>query len=236
MPVTLHEAALRAGVSRSAVSRAFTPGASASAKTRARVERAASELGYSPSVLASALTTGRTRLIGLVSNNFHDPIFLEVFDLFTRGLQDRGLRPLLVNLTGGMNLDASVEMLRRYSMDGVILASSTLPPEFARSFRDAGLPIVHTFGRWSDRPEVSLVGVDNRACGRLAAEMLIGRGYRRIAFLGGPESATSTQDRLAGFMDVAAGCGGLRRDHRRQHRSGGCGRERSRACASGAAL
>ena len=33
-----------------------------------------------------SLTTGRTKLIGLVSNNFHNPIFLEVFDLFTRGL------------------------------------------------------------------------------------------------------------------------------------------------------
>jgi hypothetical protein len=32
-------------------------------------------------------------------NNFHNPLFLEVFDLFTRGLQERGLRPLLVNLS-----------------------------------------------------------------------------------------------------------------------------------------
>ena len=86
--VTLREVASRAGVSRSAVSRTFTPGASVSLKTRAKVERAALELGYSPNALASSLTTGRTKLIGLVSNNFHNPIFLEVFDLFTRALQD----------------------------------------------------------------------------------------------------------------------------------------------------
>jgi DNA-binding LacI/PurR family transcriptional regulator len=57
------------------------------------------ELGYSPTRWPPALTTGRTKLIGLISNNFHNPMFLEVFDLFTRGLQDRGLRPLLVNLS-----------------------------------------------------------------------------------------------------------------------------------------
>ena len=126
MAVTLREVALRAGVSRSAVSRAYTPGASVSAKTRAAIAKAASDLGYSPSALASGLSTGRTKLIGLVSNNFHNPAFLEVFDQFTRGLQDRGLRPLLVNLSGGMDMAAAVQMLRRYSVDGVILASSTL--------------------------------------------------------------------------------------------------------------
>jgi DNA-binding LacI/PurR family transcriptional regulator len=201
-PVTLRDVALRAGVSTSAVSRAFTPGASVSAEKRAAIELAASELGYSPSVLASALTTGRTQMIGLVSNNFHNPVFLEVFDQFTRGLQDRGLRPLLVNLSGDMALDDAVRMLRRYSVDGVILASSTLPPDYARRFLDVGLPVVHCFGRWSPRPEVNIVGIDNRAAGRLAAGTLLSRGYRKIAFLGGPDSASSTQDRLAGFLDV----------------------------------
>jgi DNA-binding LacI/PurR family transcriptional regulator len=190
-------------VSTSAVSRAFTPGASVSAKKRAAIEAAASELGYSPSALASALTTGRTKMIGLVSNNFHNPVFLEVFDQFTRGLQDRGLRPLLVNLSGDMALDDAVRMLRRYSVDGVILASSTLPPDYASKFLEVGLPVVHSFGRWSPRPAVNVVGIDNIAAGRLAAKALQDRGYRRIAFLGGPGSATSTQDRLAGFLEAA---------------------------------
>ena len=99
MAITLKEVAERAGVSRSAVSRTYTPGASVSMKTRKKVERAARELGYHPNALASSLTTGRTKLIGLVSDNFHNPVFLQVFDLFTRALQDKGLRPLLVNLT-----------------------------------------------------------------------------------------------------------------------------------------
>ena len=207
MSVTLREVALRAGVSRSAVSRAYTPGASVSAATRAKVEQAAAELGYRPSVLASALSTGRTKLIGLVSSNFHNPIFLEVFDRFTKGLQARALRPLLVNLSGEMTLDSAVGLLRQYSGDGVILASSTLPPDFPLAFQAAGLPVVHCFARWSAAPEVDLVGVDNRACGRLAAQTLLARGYRRIGFLGGPRAATSTEDRLGGFAEGLAGTG-----------------------------
>lgn len=210
MVVTLREVALRAGVSRSAVSRTFTPGASVSPKTRAKVEQAANELGYRPSVLASALSTGRTKLIGLVSTNFRNPIFLEVFDHFTKALQGRALRPLLVNLSGEMTLESAVAMLRQYSVDGVILASSTLPPSFPLAFKAAGLPVVHCFGRWSAEPEVNLVGIDNRACGRMAAETLLSRGYRRIGFLGGPATATSTEDRLTGFQEGLVGQGKVR--------------------------
>ena len=200
MAVTLKEVAVNAGVSRSAVSRTFTDGASVSDKMRRRVEKAARDLGYSPNALASSLTTGRTKLIGLVSNNFHNPIFLEVFDLFTRGLQDRGLRPLLVNLTDETDPENSVRMLRQYSVDGVVVASSTLLPGFPKAFRDAGVPVVHSFGRYSSAPQVHVVGIDNVECGRMAARTLIARGYQRVAFLGGPENATSTQDRYFGFM------------------------------------
>ena len=205
MRVTLKEVAERAGVSRSAVSRTFTEGASVSAKTREKVQKAAQELGYSPNALASSLTTGRTKLIGLVSNNFHNPIFLEFFDLCTQGLQERGLRPLLVNLTNETDPENSVQLLRQYSVDGVIVASSTLSPSFALAFREAGIPVVHSFGRFASSPVVDVVGIDNVECGRMAAQTLLARGYDRIAFLGGPETATSTQDRYSGFHEVLEG-------------------------------
>ncbi|WP_425093393.1 LacI family DNA-binding transcriptional regulator [Tropicimonas sp. S265A] len=203
MPVTLKDVAELAGVSRSAVSRTFTEGASVSDKTRRKVEKAASALGYQPNALASSLTTGRTKLIGLVANNFHNPLFLQVFDLFTRGLQERGLRPLLVNLTEDIDPANSVRLLKQYSVDGVIVASSTLSPEFALAFRNARMPVVHSFGRYAHTPRVHVVGIDNAECGRMAARTLIARGYRRIAFLGGPETASSTQDRITGFLDAA---------------------------------
>jgi DNA-binding LacI/PurR family transcriptional regulator len=202
MAVTLKDVAELAGVSRSAVSRTYTEGASVSAKTRKKVQEAADTLGYSPNALASSLTTGRTKMIGLVSNNFHNPIFLEVFDLFTKGLQGRGLRPLLVNLTDETDPEKSVRMLQQYSVDGVIVASSTLPESFAEAFRIAGVPVVHSFGRQVANPTVNVLGIDNKQAGRLAAQTLIARGYTRVGFLGGPRAATSTQDRMTGFLDA----------------------------------
>jgi len=209
MVATLKDVAARAGVSRSAVSRTFTDGASVSAAMRARVEKAAGELGYAPNVLARSLTTRRSRMIGLVSNNFHNPIFLQVFDLFTRGLQNRDLRPLLVNLSDETDPAQSLAMLRAYSVDGVVVASSTLPPQFSAEFKTAGIPVVNTFGRHSTTPSVHVVGVDNVAVGRTAATTLVARGYTRLGFLGGPETATSTVDRLAGFRAGVAAAPGV---------------------------
>ena len=203
MAVTLKEVAERAGVSRSAVSRTFTEGASVSDKTRRKVEKAARDLGYRPSMIARSLATNRTELIGLIANNFQNPVFLEVFDLYTRALQERGLRPLLVNLTDQSDHQASIDMLRQYRVDGVIVATSTLPPDFATAFREAGVPVVHAFGRFSSAPDVHVVGIDNIHCGAMAADVLKKHGYRSAAFLGGPEGATSTQDRMEGFREQA---------------------------------
>lgn len=197
--LTAREVADRAGVSVSAVSRTFTAGASVAPATRERVLVAARELGYRPNLMAQSLMTGRTNLVGLASNNFDNPAFMEIFDLFTRGLQGRGFRPLLANLSASTETTPALDMLLQYKVDGVIVASSTLPDPFIEGCRAAGIPLVHAFGRVRGSGMVSVAGVDNIAGGQLAADTLVGRGYRRIAFLGGPASATSTVDRLDGL-------------------------------------
>jgi DNA-binding LacI/PurR family transcriptional regulator len=199
MPITLADVAELAGVSRSAVSRTFTPGASVSAGTRRKVEAAAEKLGYRPNMIARSLSTKRTHLVGLICNNFHNPYLMEVFEYFTEQLQAHHLRPLLVNLSGDTNPQDSINLLHQYRVDAVIVASSTLPPDFTLSFKEAGIPCIHVFGRSADEPEVNIVGINNRMGGRLAANSLIERGYERLAFLGGPADATSTKDRETGF-------------------------------------
>ncbi len=200
MTVTLKDVAIRAGVSKSAVSRTFTHGGSVSAKTRKKVLKAAKALGYQPSQIARSLATNRTKLIGLIANNFQNPVFLEVFDLYTRTLQERGFRPLLVNMSNERDPKKSLHMLRQYRVDGVIIATSTLPPAFADEYSIAGVPVVHAFGRPDHEHGTHVVGIDNRRCGEMAAKTLLARGYKDIAVIAGPRSATSTQDRLAGFL------------------------------------
>ncbi len=197
--VTAQQVADRAGVSISAVSRAFTEGASVAPATRNKVLKAAQALGYQPNIMARSLMTGRTKLVGLVSNNFDNPAFMEIFDLFTRRLQDHGLRPLLANLSGNSDPDKAIAMLRQYKVDCVIVASSTVSADFVKGCQAAHIPLVHAFGKTDAYTSMHVVGANNVHGGKLAAHLLLDHGYRNIAFLGGPRSATSTIDRLRGF-------------------------------------
>jgi DNA-binding LacI/PurR family transcriptional regulator len=92
-------------------------------------------------------------------------------------------------------------MLLKYNVDGAIVASSTLPPQFLEECADAGMPVVQAFGRPGGMAGGNIVGADNVQGGRLAGVMLRERGYRNIAFLGGPRGATSTEDRLQGLKE-----------------------------------
>jgi DNA-binding LacI/PurR family transcriptional regulator len=58
---------------------------------------------------------------------------------------------------------------------------------------------VHAFGKASAASAVHVLGADNVQGGHSAAQVLLGYGYSRMAFLGGPQSASSTLDRLKGF-------------------------------------
>jgi DNA-binding LacI/PurR family transcriptional regulator len=209
MPVTLRDVARLAGVSASAVSRTYTPGASVAPETRARVIAAADTLGYLPNRLASGLMTGRTGLVGLIADDFGNPFFLAVLDHFTRALQGRGLRPLLINLSGEDRTEGPVRMLREYSVDAAILISSTLPAGFAAAFRAAGIPLVQAFARPRDEPDLSVAAMDDVAAGRLAAQTLRAAGYQRAAFLGGPPEVMPSRDRLAGFLAGWTGPGAV---------------------------
>jgi DNA-binding LacI/PurR family transcriptional regulator len=140
--------------------------------------------------------TGRTNLIGLVSNNFDNPASWRSSISSPGRLSSR---PCGRRKSVGRNQDRRAGHVAQYNVDGVIIASSTLPTEFVEACAAARLPVVHAFGRPANPATTSDVGADNIQGGVLAGEILLERGYRRIAFLGGPQTASSTADRLHGL-------------------------------------
>jgi DNA-binding LacI/PurR family transcriptional regulator len=107
----------------------------------------------------------------------------------------------LANLSGNSDPQQAVAMLRQYNVDGVIVASSTVSKAFIEGCLAADIPMVHAFGKPKRNLAAHVVGADNVQGGKLAARVLLEHGYRTIAFLGGPRSASSTADRLNGFRD-----------------------------------
>ncbi|NDH21751.1 MAG: LacI family transcriptional regulator, partial [Rhodobacteraceae bacterium] len=155
--VTSLEVARLAGVSQSAVSRVYTPGASASKMTIEKVRKAAAELGYRPNVLARAMVSGRSKIIGLVVAYFENQFYPDVLEKFSKALQAEGYHVLILmaSQTAG-NIDKVVDEILDFQVDGIIAASVALSSELSERCRKAGVPMV-LFNRSQDDPLMSAV-------------------------------------------------------------------------------
>ena len=200
--VTSLQVAQKAGVSQSAVSRVFTPGASASAKTIEKVQKASAELGYRPNSLARAMVSGKSRIIGLVVAYLNNQFYPEALEKLSKKLQERGYHVLVFMASNSSdNIDTVIEEILDYQVDGIIAASVALSPELSNKCREAGVPLV-LFNRAHESPNMSAVTSDNYAGGEKVAKYLISAGYEKIAYLAGWEGASTQRDREAGFMDT----------------------------------
>lgn len=204
--VTAMDVARAAGVSLSAVSRVFTPGASVSAKMRVRVMEAADKLGYQPNVLARSLMTQRTNLVGVILANFKNPVYLTVLDHFTRTLQARGLRTLLLNVSEGQDLEEMARLVLQYSVDGLVVSAGSISPHITEQCRKRGIPLV-AFARRPRRANLHVVCADNVAGGHVAGGRLLQSRHRKFGFMAGPATASTTVERGKGFHAEIAEAG-----------------------------
>jgi LacI family transcriptional regulator len=205
--ITSQHVAERAGVSQSAVSRAFTPGASVSQKTAARIRKAAEELGYRPNNLARSLITGRSRIIGLVVAYLENYFYPEALEKLSTALQARGYHILVfMAAQNAANIDEVLEEILDYQVDGIIMASASLSSDLASRCHTAGVPVVF-FNRRQDLDGISSVTCDNRAGGRRVAEFLLAGGHRRIGYIAGWAGASTQRGREAGFAESLAAAG-----------------------------
>jgi DNA-binding LacI/PurR family transcriptional regulator len=199
--VTSSEVAKLAGVSQSAVSRVFTPGASSSKKTNELVRKAAAELGYRPNVLARSLITGKSRIIGLVVAYLDNYFYPEALELLSSALQKKGYHVLvfMAAKTAG-NIDDIVDEILDYQVDGIIAASVAMSSDLASRCGSAGVPVV-LFNRTQDDKRLSAVTSDNILGGKKVAEFLIAAGHKKIGYISGWEGASTQRDREKGFEE-----------------------------------
>ena len=205
--ITSLDVAKRAGVSQSAVSRVFTPGASASPATAEKVRKAAAELGYRPNVLARAMVSGRSRIIGLVVAYLDNYFYPDALEKLSNALQAKGYHVLIFMASQTSDgIDEVVEEILDYQVDGIIAASVALSSQLSDRCREAGVPVV-LFNRTDGADDVSSVSSDNFAGGRKAGDFLIAGGHRKIAYVAGWEGASTQVDREAGLLAALAEAG-----------------------------
>lgn len=198
--VTSRDVALLAGVSQSAVSRAFTPKSSLSDEKRDKILEAAHTLNYVPNSIASSLTTNRTNTVALIVGGTDNPFYIHVLKTFISKLQAEGLQALTFTVEAGSTTDDAIMQVLRYRVDGIILTAAELSSRMVHMCEDRGIPVI-LFNRYIPGMDASVVRCDNVGGGRLMAEAFLNAGAKSFALLKGDPMGTTSQDRIKGFCE-----------------------------------
>jgi LacI family transcriptional regulator len=206
--VTIQAVAKRAGVSAMTVSNVYNGRGKTSTDTRDRVLRIIREMGYVPSQAARRLVGVAAARIGLIYYEYESPLRRGGFGHFhrhgrkrpaTAGPCDAGCRRGTSAGGGAILIRSGADALLLVPPFAEVLAASGARQEL-------GVPLV-ALATAAPLPDVATVRIDNRAAMRAMTRHLIDRGYRRIAFVAGPDLHSDSVARVNGYLDALASAG-----------------------------
>ncbi len=195
---TSYDVARAAGVSQSAVSRCFKPGASVSQKMRNRVQSVATTLGYQPNAIARSLITRRSNMVAVVINNDTNLYYPELLVELSRDFNERGVHMLLFTLEHESDVTNMLDQVWQYQVDGVILAAQLTDTQL-EFFAQRDIPFVY-YNRTSDTVPCSSVQCDHFEGERLLVDKLIAAKRKRFCIITGPADSSVSATRMQGAL------------------------------------
>jgi LacI family transcriptional regulator len=197
--VTIKDVARQANVSFTTVSHVINKTRPVSPDTAIRVNEAIADLGYLPSEVARSLKSNRTRTIGMIVTTTSNPFFGEVIRGVERACFKAGYALMICNTDDVTErLITYLQTLFAKRVDALIAMTSNASPDFFGHLGEiTRIPVVAI-----DAPPGSVGSVvsdDSCLGGRIVADFLADRGFRRISCVSGPASHPRMADRLTGF-------------------------------------
>ena len=197
--VTAEDVARKAGVSRSAVSRTFTPGASVSREARARVLKAADHLGYRVNRLAQSLNKARSNVVGLVGTELQQPFHAALLASLSQALVSEGFQCMLLNAANTKReIGNLIARVLEYRVSAIIVMTGTPPSRIVEECVANGVSVV-LVNKLLPAPAVDTVVADHAFGGRVAAETLLAAGCRRLAVVSSAARTASLVGRAEAF-------------------------------------
>jgi LacI family sucrose operon transcriptional repressor len=178
---TIKDVAKLAGVTVTTVSRVLNNRGYISDETRKKVYKAMEELNYRPNEIARSLHRRKSKLIGLIIPIVSHPFFAELAGFIEYYAYLKGYKVLICNsLLDRVKEKEYIDMLKSNQVDGIIMGSHTLEVE---EYMNLNYPIV-TFDRCISE-NFPYVSSDNYHGGKLATNLLIQKGCKKIAHICG---------------------------------------------------
>lgn len=201
--VSAQHVAQRAGVSRSAVSRTFTTGASVSPATRKRVLEAAEELGYHVNHLARGLIRDNSNIISLIVTDLNTPYQSAMIEALTRRLQAANKVAMVINSSGeNASVESALRQTLHYRADATIVLSGQPAASLIETCINNGQHVI-LVNRDDPVPGPETIVVNNRTAARQAFDMLMRAGCRKLAVIASAVGSASLSAREKAFVAAA---------------------------------
>lgn len=207
---TIIDVARRAGVSKSTVSLVLQNSPAVREQTRSQVRDAMAEIGYVYNRAAANLRSAGAGLIGLVINDLRNPFFTEFATSLQMALSARGFATVVANTDEDPRLQAQViGAMIEHGVSAFIISPAYGEDDGAfDAIARAGIPAMQVLRRVDARVELfPFAAPDYLAGSRIATAHLLEGRAKRIAFVGGLEGRSVTQERMAGYLEVLAAAG-----------------------------
>ena len=206
---TIGDVAEQAGVSIATVSRVINQTGQVAEETAARVWAVIEALNYSPHPAARGLATRRTNTLGLVLRDISGEFFGPMLRGIEAGTRENGF-DLLIHCTNRFEGDATPAQyaLSEHNSDGLLVFTDSLDEAELRRLYLAQFPVVLLHRSSPPGLNIPCVSFENKSGARKLIDYLIEvRGYRRIAFLAGPEGTEDSYWREMGYREALAAHG-----------------------------
>lgn len=195
---TIHDVARAAAVSVATVSRTLNGIEKVAASTRERVLKVAGELDYVPHSGARALTTRKTDTIGVLLPELHGEFFSELIRGIDVGARESGMHLLLSHSHGDPEEAAAALRAMRSRVDAMLVMSPHADRNVLKAMGKTAKPMV-VLGSGDGADGHPSFLIDNYSGAYDVTAHLIGQGYRRIAFISGPDDNIDAGERLRGY-------------------------------------
>ncbi|QMV00371.1 LacI family DNA-binding transcriptional regulator [Devosia sp. D6-9] len=205
--VTAEQVAKLAGVSRSAVSRTFTSGASVSESTRKKVIEAADRLGYHVNHLARGLIHDRSGIVCLIGADLNTPYHARILASVTSRLQAIDRVAMIINTSGETeSVESALRLTLNYRADATVVLSGSPAASLIDTCVANGQHVI-LINRDVGAEGVDAIAVDNATAAHEAFAMFQRAGCRKIAVVSSQAGTPSLVGRERPFAAAAAAAG-----------------------------
>ena len=202
--VTIADVARRAGVSTATVSRVINQTAPVAEETAARVRAAITELNYRPSAAARGLASRKTNMLGLLTTEISVPFFTPILRGIEAGARETGFGLLIYCTQGEPSPTGEFHRpLGPHNTDGLLVFTGSLEDAELTQLHEINFPLVLLHQSPPDSLNIPYITFENKSGTRKLIDHLIEEhGYRRIAFLRGPENQEDSYWREMGYREA----------------------------------